>query len=169
MDGFGIQELKVDGNHAIVVGQTSDNHTQVIAIDLTTGKIVNRVQFPPGSFTFAHMSGNDAWVVLSQSIKPIFSPSGAITYPNDSRLIHLYWRESGLVEQSSLHVDDGQWSVASNRLMMATSIIPGELVHNTTLHLYDIGQGRLSEIDALELKSSYAKSIVMSADGQRIY
>ena len=164
---FSIQDMKVDGTRAIVFGQSLYDHTQVISIDLMAGKIVNRVQFAPGIFRFGHLAGSDAWVVLSQSTKPIISPTGAYVYQDDSRLIHLSWGESGLVEQSSMHVANGQWAVANERLLMASEITPGESVRNITLHVYDMVNGQLSESASLAVPYSYVKSVAISADGQR--
>ncbi len=162
---FALQDIKVAGDRAMVFGQFTNFHTQVIAIDLAAGEIVNRVDLPPGSFSFAHFTGTDAWLVLNQSGKPVQTDDGVTTLPRDSRLFHFQWGAAGLVNQSSLPVEDGQWAAADDRLIMAHSKFLGGNDHTTIVHLYDISQGDMSELATLELEDGFVESIAISSDG----
>ena len=157
---IGIQDVKVDGQRAIVYGQADDDRTQVIAIDLLAGKVVNRVSFGPGQFSLAHLRGDDAWVVWNPTVNPAVNPN------EQCRLIHLQWSEAGLVEKDSLPVKEGTWSVSDSRLILSTSNWQGGNTYDSTIHLYDISSPQLSELAKLELTNSFAKSIYIARDGQ---
>lgn len=157
---IGIQDVKVDGQRAIIFGQSSDDHTQVIAIDLSSGELVNRVSYGPGQFSFALLQGADAWVVWNPTINP------AINATEQNKLIHLQWTETGLVEKDSLSVGEGTWSVGGDRLILSSTKWQGGVIHDTTIHLYDISRLQSSELATLELKNSYSSSVVIANDGR---
>ena len=157
---IGIQDVRVDGQRAIVFGQASYDHTEVIAIDLVGGKVVNRVSLGPGQFSFAHLRGDDAWVVWNGALNPAVSPAEEI------KLIHFQWGEAGLVEKDSLAVPRGLWSVADNRLIMESTRWIGGVTYDTTINLYDISDSQLSQLATLELKNSFSKSVFIASDGQ---
>ncbi len=163
---IGIQDVKVDGSRAMVVGQSASDHTEVIAVDLMQGKILNRVQLAPGSFTFSHLRGDDAWLVLNSWYRSAQADESEPVVTERADLIHLQWSDEGLTRKSVLPVPaHGQWSVGDNRLLVAADTRHSDGTATTTLQMYDLGLSPIVEIASLELANSFTKSLVISQDG----
>lgn len=167
-----LQEMSVDGNRAILVGQLSGDsvdgasRTQVIAVDLQTGVIVEKLDLPVGSFSLVHLEGDSVWLTLENSIRVEQSPNNAAGYRDQSTLLHLQWTSTGLKELSSLPVESGIWAVANDRVFSVAG--PTHESSDRVLRYYGLASGELRQRSEIDLREGYAKSISVSSDGLHV-